>query len=315
MSNLGDFLQNLTEKVAEVDGALEIMELANSGEISVEEATVRLTNLIVGSGIEKELTQQVSIISEEMGANMDDLVFQHDNGTYMWNPLIEAKIAERLSIDGDIPELRRDALPPEGSPAVPVLTHSLNPLYVGHLLEQASNTVSEYLLEAKEEYSRRCEENTYLIPPSLPLDMPGCYERGKSPPLMKVEPTASLAELENFPVSKKKELVYKSFATTQGRNSFVLPIKEQIIKELVKGGVERFSGGDKEFSNSWVVQTWGPDDIQENFNPAMTAATSMVENFLGECKPFSVSFDVQPINGYSDRIFGWKCTFNYSEGL
>ena len=69
---------------------------------------------------------------------MKDYTFPKiDLSTHNANPMFRAAIAERASIDGDVPEFRdaNEPLPVEGfRPAISVVTDSLNPILVGLML-------------------------------------------------------------------------------------------------------------------------------------------------------------------------------------
>lgn len=306
-----DLLQEILKQVASHPGAAEILEKANSGELSVMEAAMQIQKLIEGTETANSLVKKMDHVND-MGIDPDKMVFRHPNGEEGLNPLFEAKLAERLSQDGDIPELRVGPLPEGCRPAVPVHTFATNPVIVGMQLEKAREDVEKALEDLQAGYIKACEENTFLTPPSPPIDIPNLYERGKTPLLYDVGsiPVSSILEV---PEKTQRELVYSCIGTTQGRVSLINPITALLRKALSDKGVKnKVVSSHNRLDLKWTIQAWGPEDLSEGFNPITTAANYFIgelESQLPEVK--EVYFTINPINGYSDRVFGWKCTFNY----
>jgi len=306
-----DMMKELLKEVAAHPGASEILIKANNGELTVAEAALQIQELIEGTSTGDSLVQKLDNLND-MGIDPDKMVFKHPNGEEGLNPLFEAKLAERLSQDGDIPELRVGPLPEGCRPAVPVLTYTSNPVAIGLQLNKARETVEKLLSDNMVEYIKGCEENRFLVPPSPPIDLPDLYQLGKKPLPMKVDP-ATPKQLLKVSDQQKRELIHSCIGTTQGRVSCVAPIQAIINKKLqdLKIKIKVVKSVDC-FETEWTCQTWGPEDISEDFNPITTAAFSMLNDFL-ENQPNinEVYIHIRPINGYSDRVFGWKTSFYY----
>jgi len=304
-------MQEILKQVADYPGATEILEKANSGELSVMEAAMQIQKLIEGTDTASSLLKKMDNLNE-MGVDPEKMVFRHSNGQEGLNPLFEAKLAERLSQDGDIPELRVGPLPEGCRPAVPILTQTPDPVAIGLQLQKARETVENLLEEQMRGYVKACDEKKFLVPPSPPIDLPNLYELGKTPLLMDVGPIAP-TQLLKVSEKEKRKLIHSCIGTTQGRVSCVSPIQSIIRKKLRDLGVTiKVVGSHLFLETSWTYQTWGPEDISEDFNPITIAAESMVNEFLNKFPDKKeVYINVRPINGYSDREFGWKATFHY----
>ena len=306
-----DMLKEILKEVAAHPGAAEILARANTGELSVMDAALQIQNLIEGTDSATSLVKKMDHINE-MGIDPEKMVFKHPNGEEGLNPLFEAKLAERLSLDGDIPELRVGALPKGSRPAVPVLTYATDPVVIGLQLKKAQETVEKALEDQVKGYIKDCEKKQYLTPPSLPIDLPGIYECGKTPELLKVD-TIPLAEILSVSDKERRELTFSCIGTTQGRRSLVPPISRILAKKFSDHGFKnKVVTSNTRYESTWKVQTWGPEDISDGFNPIVNAASFFFEDFLENVGQVDeLYFDLRPLNGYSDRIFGWKCTFHY----
>lgn len=308
-----NIMKELLKEVATHPGALKILEKVSRDELSIMEAALQIQKLIEGTSTGESLTRKLGKLNE-MGIDPEKLLFRHPNGQEGLNPIFEAKLAERLSQDGDIPELRVGPLPEGCRPAVPVSTYTTNPLVIGLQLKKAREKV-EGLLEAQQQrYVKSCSENTYLVPPSPPIDLPGFYEVGKSAIPISADPVG-IGETSSLTAVEKRQLIHSCIGTTQGRVSCLSPIQALIRKKLDELGIRvKVVSNHNRYESSWTYQTWGSEDISEDFNPITTAALSMLNDFLEHTKdvsPKEVYFEVRPINGYSDRVFGWKITFYY----
>lgn len=229
------------------------------------------------------------------------------------NPLLESSILERLFLDGDIPELRYGPLHPQGKPAIPVITETLNPIVVGEMLESASELV---LTTLKEQEQRLLAENNQANIMERPdvYNVQGLYTAGILVKPLKITPKP-LTELAQAPLAKQREWAYKSIATTQGRVSLAEPIRELLWKDLQKE--ECISNGTcktpQTFKTNWTMTTFGADDMQTGFSPALSACHAIKQEFLLSCKEnrFLRDISVKPINQYADRVFGWEITITY----
>lgn len=306
-----DLIKEILKEVASHPGASEILEKANKGELSVMEAALQIQQLIEGTATANSLVKKMDHIND-MGIDPDKMIWRHQNGEEGLNPIFEAKLAERLSQDGDIPELRVGPLPEGCRPAVPVLTYSPNPIAVGVLLKKAREKIENILEDQMASYVKGCEEGKYLVRPSPPIDVPHFYELGKTPLPMSLDPVTDL-EVTSLTSMEKRQMIHSCIGTTQGRISCISPIQTLIRNKLQEKGIkEKVIRSSNRYESQWTVQTWGPEDISLYFNPITLAAESMVADFI-KLHPDvkELDFNIRPINGYSDRVFGWKTTFNY----
>lgn len=229
------------------------------------------------------------------------------------NPILEASILERLFLDGDIPHLRQGPLHPEGRPAIPVVTETLNPMVVGEMLESASNLVLETLREQEQRLLGEDRQANIMERPDV-YNVQGMYVAGVPVKPLNIKPKP-LAELVQAPLAKQREWAYKSIATTQGRVSLADPIRELLWKDLQEE--EFLSKGTcktpQTFKTNWTMTTFGADDIQTGFSPALAACHAVKQEFLLSCKEnrFLQDITVKPINQYADRVFGWEITITY----
>lgn len=220
------------------------------------------------------------------------------------NPLLNAAIIERASIDGDVPEFR-DAtyeLPEEGfRPAVPVITGAINPILVGLMLERASNEI-----ERRFNAARIQAEQTALVqqqPADLIVSVPG-YVAGEIPePMLVPEPPASL--LAGISPREARYFTWLSIATTQGRRSLAPAIQAEIERRLqVSAG--NYAGPSKGADIRWLMSIFGPEDLDEGFSPVEAAVAYFVEILrvrLGDQEP--LTFTVIPAANIPERRFGW----------
>jgi hypothetical protein len=235
-------------------------------------------------------------------------------GVMILNPNLEAKIVERVFLDGDIPELRTGPLHTEGIPAVPVLTDSLNSLVVGEMLEQASNFVKSEL-DNKLLGFVESNEPTDLVKHPEVYNLLGIYSAGTEVPLMEVQPK-SLGELVSCTVEKQREWVYKTISTTQGRRSLQYPIEHRMWETLLGlGYVRKVCLNPQEFYTHWEMTTWGSEDMQVGFNPASVACNALLKDFTNKVGPTAVqNIQVESVNMYAERVFGWSVIITYCGG-
>ena len=243
------------------------------------------------------------------------LVVRHPSGRTALNPVVEAALAERVSLDGDAPEFRFGPLPEGSTPAVPVKTTSRNLVQVGLMLERASQEVArEYqaaltrhaehaalLLDQAEKEGQNITLVRQSIESLVPTGVKG-YAAGALPALREVAPPTT-GELARLSPSEERRMAWKAVGTTQGRRSLA-PVFEQALAEKFPN-IE-FGGSPKKGATevSWTVQAFGADDLDPKF--------ALVENGMGvfasaldalEGKPYRAC--VQPVNNLSSRIFGW----------
>jgi hypothetical protein len=236
---------------------------------------------------------------------MKDYTFPKiDLSTHNANPMFRAAIAERASIDGDVPEFRdaNEPLPVEGfRPAISVVTDSLNPILVGLMLERASREI-----EGRFQIARDSAEQTALAlsqPANLPVSVQG-YVAGEIPEPMVVEaPPASI--LADLPPDRARYFSWLSFATTQGRRSLAPAIQAELERRLgVSAGVYKRSTGHSDIR--WLMTVFGPDDLLEDFSP-VESAVSYFEGVLRNRfeQAGTLPFVVIPVASIPERQFGW----------
>ena len=236
---------------------------------------------------------------------MKDYTFPKiDLSTHNANPIFRAAIAERASIDGDVPEFRdpSEPLPVEGfRPAVPVVTDSLNPIMVGLMLERASREI-----EARFQIARDAVEQTALAlsqPANLPVSVQG-YIAGEIPDPMVVEPPPA-SILADVPPDRARYFAWLSLATTQGRRSLAPSIQAELERRLgVSAGTYKRSTQHADIR--WIMTVFGPDDLLPDFSP-VEAAVSYFEGVLRARfeQTGPLPFVVVPVDNIPERHFGW----------
>ena len=236
---------------------------------------------------------------------MKDYTFPKiDMSTHNANPIFRAAIAERASIDGDVPEFRdpSEPLPIEGfRPAVPVVTDSLNPIMVGLMLERASREI-----EARFQIARDAVEQTALAlsqPANLPVSVQG-YVAGEIPEPMVVEPPPA-SILADVPPDRARYFAWLSLATTQGRRSLAPSIQAELERRLgVSAGTYKRSTQHADIR--WIMTVFGPDDLLPDFSP-VESAVSYFEGVLRARfeQTGPLPFVVVPVDNIPERQFGW----------
>ena len=312
-------------------GSAEIMDDIRMGRLGPQEAIVRLASVMADAGHGEALVKASSRLTDMYGLRTEvaedgtPVVMKHDNTLLMVNPIMEAALKERASLDGDVPEGRTGPMLADATPAVPVLTDSLDPVVVGYQLEQASKQVQQEIDAAVREHDDICTRLLVKVTdetpaehlstalevakknlPPVPTGVEG-YEAGQravARPAM-VPPFITLAELN--PV-ERRQYAYRAFATTQGRVSTTPVIEKGVIEYLEQHGIEA-SAGDPDPKTSvmskWVMVVWGADDLSDGFNPIVTAIHSMASEVMEFTSHPSLFVRVAPYHGIADRRFGW----------
>ena len=350
----GDLLDTLVD---EVPGFAPVIERVKRGEISEEEAARQLS-ILVGSNtdlmaeferiMKKKLaplqdetleTQQEQIDQvlpevykdprvakyiKEFEIDPKDLIFRHptrEKGLPQLHPLIQARIAERLQFDGDMPELRGGNLPQGAKPAVPVNTDVVSPIALGLMLAQGSQEVEEELLEERKRINAQYESQETSVAQILEgtANVPavaktGGYVPGKTPELRDIAVPSGTQLLDLSP-SERQAFAWASISTTQGRVSAVRPILMHIRESLIKDGysVSIEEGLDPETAS--VVEEWiyqmdhGKEEVNPNFSPinlARNALLRKLKSALGEPDDRTHCLEIVPINAVHERVVGWR---------
>jgi hypothetical protein len=239
----------------------------------------------------------------------------HPNGRTVLNPLAEAALIERASLDGDVPEYRLGPLPEGATPAVPVKTTSRNLIQVGLMLERASREVAQEYRAALAQHAAQAAlllnqaeregQNIALIRRGLealvPTGVEG-YRAGAVPALRGVLPP-TMRELALLSPGEERRMVWKAISTTQGRRSLV-PVIEQALGERYPDLT--FEAGDASCPPlvEWTLWSNGADDLDTRFSPVESA----LERFalaLAALSGKPCRAKVQPVNNPSARVFGW----------
>lgn len=303
-----------------VPGAEEILRNATS----VEDAMRQITDLITKAPSDFiPLLQAAESFSDSIQRAMSEgppPVVVGPNGEVRWNPMIEAGILERASIDGDVPEFRTGPLPEGAMPAIPVHTRSLDPVFVGLQLKRTSEMAASMFALAVEEHKALCDkiqeegQKNGLLPavieqtfPPAPTGIEG-YEAGRAPALWDPEPINPW-DVYALDKDESAEMLWLAFATTQGRRSFAPSIESVLVENapehlrlVIKNSSERPK--DAEFT-VWSSQAFGPRDLNPSFNPAASALASFTVALLRSDLIGTVAINIEPLSGTADRRFGW----------
>ena len=242
------------------------------------------------------------------------LVVQHANGSTALNPVVEAALAERASLDGDVPEFRFGPIPEGSTPAVPVKTTSRNLVQVGLMLEQASREVAaEYraalvqheqsaalLLEQAEREGHNLAVVRQGIAALVPTGVEG-YAAGTMPALREVVPPTT-GELARLSPSDERRMVWKAVSTTQGRRSVAHVIEHAIAEKFPHVQFGPLPQGRETNVMVWSVRAFGAEDL----DPKFALVENVVERFASHLASDHFNAAVEPINDPSSRIFGWR---------
>lgn len=327
MSDSTKLITEANALVMQMPGAADIIAATQKGEHTPMEAAALLAGLL------ERNKKQASALNEliRVEGQAAPLVMEHDNGASMLNPLVEAAILERSSIDGDVPECRTGPLPDGAFPAVPVKTTSPDPVFVGVMLQRASEQVQGELKLASREHKAICakkqstikalldhdegnnEKVTALVEkakkdlPAPPTGVKG-YEAGNLPMLREVAEPSPI-ELAILTQEGRQKAAYLAVATTQGRRSLRPVVEELVRQELANHGVSVEVGDvvDPVLQAVWTVEVHGPDEISDEFSPAKAAAIALAQDLMGggaNGMPCPV-LRVKAINAIADRQFGW----------
>lgn len=323
---------NLSEKLNKSPRCKEILDKLKAGLTDSESAVSALFEVMREEGLLEGALSQSKTLLTSMDSRFEDMVPMGKNpeGKEVVNPLWEAALAERISLDGDVPELRHGPLPQGGKPAVPVmLGDCIDPVKVGVMLERASQEIQERLMLAAREHSEVCHKILAItekkaresgaditkalgfaqkVLPEAPLGVPG-YMAGIKPELHKVpEPTGT--EMLALSDDLAQKYSHSALVTTQGRVSLMHPIREKVLQALAQKGLRVTSGEVKTptVRAKWVVSSYGAGDFSPRFNYIESAIAVLTEKLLRELQGAAEEWvlEVVPFNGISSRTFGWE---------
>ncbi len=323
---------DLGEKLRKIPQGNEILNKLKCGDLSPDQAVQELFAVMQREGLLEDALIQSQKLAQSTDNKIDTLlpvVFDSRTGKDVVNPLWEAALAERISLDGDVPELRHGPLPPEGKPAVPVfLEDCTNPVMVGVMLEQASKQVQALLTQAQEEHfdfvrktliltekraretgaevERSLEVARNMLPP-VPTGVAG-YLAGQKPDLYPVA-LPSGSEILTLSDEQAQHYSHLALSTTQGRVSLCNPIEIKLAQSLEQRGLKVSRGQvlNPIAKGLWVVASYGAGDFSPRFNYVDSAISAIRDNLLKNPLPEQdLVLEVLPYNGISTRTFGWE---------
>lgn len=335
-----ELLEDVNSKLAQSARGREILTKIKEGTLGVEEAVLQLVEIAKEENLMGDLLRVSQDMMELVPGYLENptrpLQTQTSTGINQLNPLYEAAIAEIAFLDGDVPLLRTGPLPEGGSPAVPIQTDSRDPVVVGLMLQKASEEVKEELKLAVKEHTRLCERllsaseklakeegrdpKVFLaltrekLPP-VPVGVNG-YEAGRLPALRSVEAPSPLSAA-SVSSEVRREAVYRTLTTTQGRASVSSVIEQGIREILEEKSLPLSAGGYPEHvkfesvERAWIMQVFGPQDLTDNFNPIQSAieglAKALLQGTYDKTPPEGGwCLKVIPYNeGIPQRRFGW----------
>jgi hypothetical protein len=307
----GDGESFFKEAVSQVPQLREIAEKVAAGEMGEGEAINELLSLASDPRTAINLARVAQEHMEE-----DPRLFHppHEGAIPTLNPLFAAELAERLQFDGDIPELRTAPLPLGQKPAVPVETSARNPVYIGMLLQRASEEVGKHLALATEHrlaLPEDVEEGAALVPG---------YKTGEVPARRKVAKPSGAA-VATMSEGKRKEMAWGFITTTQGRRSAVPTITEGVLAFL--SHEDYLFELDPEFDpgedlpvaeGEWTIQIQdGDSSCQPNFSFLDAAQRSLCRQLQEELPREAprgplvrLTLVVGTVDDYKRRRVGWN---------
>jgi hypothetical protein len=324
---------DLGEKLHKNPRGNEVFVALLAGKITQEQAVEALFRILREEGLLEEAQIQSKKLMEALDPHNEGLLPvapDHSSGKSVVNPLWEAALAERVALDGDVPELRHGPLPPEGKPAVPVVLEGVtDPVMVGVMLDRASQEVQAQLLSATREYSEFCQKTLTLTEkrardtgadlsralevarkmlPEAPTGIPG-YLAGEKPELFRVS-VPSGSEVLLLEEEKARYYSHLALSTTQGRVSLSFPIQERILRQLEQRGLKVSLGEVKAplVRAKWIVASYGAGDFSPQFNFVESAILALAERLSADLPKnlTEIVLEVVPFNGISTRTFGWE---------
>ena len=320
-------ISGITSMLESVPGSKQILEDLREGKVGPEEATAKLCDIAIRAGHAESLSNAYERMRESFNEDNPRVWMDHANGSRVVNPVMVSAITERASLDGDVPEFRVGPIPEDGSPAVPVITVSLDSVNIGVQLELASKEVQSRIDELVTSHRELLESvNEQILSgstaalaaaenlPPVPTGVMG-YEEGRKAEPMAVREVKT-TELATLSDTERSLYTYKALSTTQGRVSSALAIGANLVLALEKMGVKVSSEELPEFKkSSWETVCWGAGEVNPYWNPVTTAFNKWLALLQEECKEGDlVSLKVTPINGIPDRRFGWTLTLGKQEG-
>lgn len=245
---------------------------------------------------------------QDLDFSFEDFLWERKPGQWEVNPLILARIQERIQFDGDVPELRHGNLPEGHVPAVPVETDASHPVLLGRMLSEARSQVQKELDSARSLWE---EQNSNLPVPTSPIFAVSGYESGQlpRPRTVPMEPIAAAA----MSPQEQQACAFLAFASTQGRVSSLPALGFEILRELRSRGVGADLGsGTRELGRAtWTMMIHQAEETNPRFSPIQTAAKVLASKLLRAVPTLSSGYlEVRPINTVHLRLVGF-CAILY----
>lgn len=336
-------LYQLTSRLEGIPELQDVLSKVRAGTLTELEAMQELMWVLASN---PEIAQQIEALSTEMLAPLQDphtvladkpdppdilLPPRREGGMPRMNPMYEAALQERVSFDGDAPELRTGPIPQGATPAVPVKSDAHDPVALGWMLEAAAEQVAKEIWAIEQQGA---DEVYQLLeqPPGTDiatreagvlakldranLPDPVGYERGQMPVARQVE-TPSGEALATLTKEQRGQLAWKFLSTTQGRRSAMGSLREMIWTKLRSDGHAVVFGDDVPGHvkaddilayAEWVVDLSGPNATQSSFAFIDTAAhvlTKKLEESVVEGDAIGARLEVTALNMVDTRKVGW----------
>lgn len=261
------------------------------------------------------LPHQLALVAE-LEFRPEDIFWERRPGQVELNPLLLARIAERIQFDGDVPELRFGNLPEGGKPAVPVESSTTDPVLLGLMLGSASLDVLEELDQARKIWEGALEaQQTSALATTEPMPVFSArgYEAGACPVprQVNVQPVDALflSEVE------KQTAAFSVVATTQGRNSALPQITALVREGLEAHGLQLQYGealSEPLVQAVWTFEVTQAKAINPKFSPLTTAGASLLRDLLRGLPSGTqaVVLVVKPIHTIHERVVGWRAALH-----
>ena len=225
----------------------------------------------------------------------------------LWSSLVAA---ERAQFDGDVPQARSGPLAGNATPAVPVLTDSADPVQIGMMLHDASESTKAHLLDLRRQWQEMVEGSTGTdLAISDQAPEPAGYQTGKEAEMVPVQAKPSTLGLSS---ADRQKYTWATISTSQGRRSALLQIGLLVSDSLRAAGldcpVREFRPNNKGnvlAQAAWTYHLTGKADLQGGFSFLTVAAAAMAKELRS--KKASGWLEVTTVDMVDIRTVGWAC--------
>lgn len=254
------------------------------------------------------------VLLEELGDEQGDLLWERKDGSVEWSPLIQARIAERIAFDGDLPELRTGNLPEGGRPAVPIYADGTCAVRLGLGLLKASKEVQTELDSEKEKWIASLEgvspEALQVLSQEVVFHVPG-YTPGH--PAVMRDVTVTFEEVVSLSPTERQKIAFTALSTTQGRASALPLIQGFLVDQITAAGhqvrlVPRRTAPPIARGSWTVLLDGGPGEWSSGYSPidlARTVLWAQLRHLLGR-KPRNLALSVGCVGKIHERVVGWE---------